>query len=238
MRDYSILELELCETLGLSRRPVAITFRESPPAGVPKFAGVEPSGCSFWQIAAGGMTFYTVPSDHCNCAMGSYTHNFSLTPERAEELERTLSSMTSSGYIKMEEIPSLPHLKVAPKAVIYSPLGDTPVDPDLIVIVARPMQAMILQEAALRAGIGIQLSLFGRPTCLSLPTALAQGMVTSAGCLGNRVYTGLGDDELYVLLPGRFLQRITDEVQLIVQANSTITDYHRARRKSLGPQVK
>jgi uncharacterized protein (DUF169 family) len=236
--DYSILELEMCETLGLSKRPVAVTFRDSPPAGVPKFAGMEPAGCSFWQLAAGGMTFYTVPSDHCNCAMGSYTHNFSLPPEKAEELERTLSALTSSGYIKMEEIPSLPRLKKAPNLVIYSPLGDTPVNPDLIIFVARTMQAMILQEAALRAGIGIQLSLFGRPTCLSLPTALAQGMVTSAGCLGNRVYTGLGDDELYVLLPGRFLQKIADEIQTIVQTNSTITDYHRARRKSLGPQLK
>ena len=236
--DYSILELDLCETLGLSRRPVAITFRDSPPPGVPKFAGQEPSGCSFWQIAAGGVTFYTVPSDHCNCAMGSYTHNYSLTPERAEELQQTLSSLTSSGYIKMEEIPYLPHLKEAPKAVIYSPLGDTPVDPDLVIVIARPMKVMILQEAALRTGIGIQLSLFGRPTCLSLSSALTQGMVTSAGCLGNRVYTGLGDDELYVLLPGRFLQKIADEIQAIVQANSTITDYHRARRKSMGPQLK
>jgi uncharacterized protein (DUF169 family) len=236
--DYSILELELRETLGLSRRPVAMIFRDSIPAGVPKFAGVEPSGCSFWQLAAGGMTFYTVPSDHCNCAMGSYTHNYSLTPERAEELERTLSSLTCSGYVKMEEIPSLPHLKEAPAAVIYSPLGDTPMDPDLTVVVARPMQTMILQEAALRAGIGLQLSLFGRPTCLSLPTALVQGMVASAGCLGNRVYAGLGDDELYVLLPGRFLQKIADEIQGIVEANSTMMDYHRARRKTLEPQAK
>ena len=236
--DYSILELELCETLGLSRRPVAMMFRDSIPPGVPKFAGVEPSGCSFWQIAAGGMTFYTVPRDHCNCAMGSYTHNYSLTPERAEELERTLSTLTGSGYVKMEEIPSLPRLKKAPTVVIYSPLGDTPMDPDLIVFVARPMQTMILQEAALRSGIGIQLSLFGRPTCLSLPTALTQGMVTSAGCLGNRVYAGLGDDELYVLLPGRFLQKIADEIQTIVEANSKMMDYHRARRKSIDPQAK
>jgi len=233
MMDYSILELELCETLGLSKRPVAVTFGESAPPGVPKFAGVEPSGCSFWQLAAGGMTFYTVPSDHCNCAMGSYTHNFSIAPERAGELEKVLSSLTSSGYIKMEEIPSIPRLKQMPKAVIYSPLGDTPTDPDLVIFVARPMQVMILQEAAMRAGIALQLSLFGRPTCMSLPAALNQGMVTSAGCLGNRVYTGLGEDELYVLVPGRVLQRIADEVQAIAESNSKLTEYHRGRRKSL-----
>lgn len=235
--DYSILELELCETLGLSRRPVAMIFRDSIPAGVPKFAGEEPSGCSFWQIAAGGVTFYTVPGDHCNCAMGSYAHNYSLAPEHAKELESKLSSLSSSGYVKMEEIPSLPHLKKAPAAVIYSPLGDTPMDPDLIVFVARPMQTMMLQEAALHAGIGVQISLFGRPTCISLPAALAQCMVTSAGCIGNRVYTGLGDDELYVLVPGRFLQKIADEIQVIAEANSTVMDYHRARRKSLDPQA-
>jgi uncharacterized protein (DUF169 family) len=232
MMDYSILELELCATLDLSKRPVAVTFRNSPPAGVPKFAGAEPSSCSFWKIAAGGITFYTIPGDHCNCAMGSYVHNFPLTPERTEDLERALSLMTGSGYIKMEEIPSLPRLSQAPKAVIYSPLGDTPTDPDLVVFVARPMQVLFLQEAAMRVGIGLQLSIFGRPTCMTLPTVLNQGMATSAGCLGNRVYTDLGDDELYVLVPGRALQKIADEIQTIAESNKRITDYHRGRRKS------
>jgi uncharacterized protein (DUF169 family) len=231
--DYSILEFRLCEALGLSRRPVAVTFRDNPPPGVPKFAGAEPSGCSFWQLAAGGMTFFTVPADHCNCAVGSYTHNFSVSPERAEELAQAFSRITSSGYIKMEEIPSIPRLKEAPNAVIYSPLGDTPIDPDLVIFVARPMQALILQEAALRTGIGLQISLFGRPTCMSLPAVLTQGMVTSAGCLGNRVYTDLGEDELYVLVPGRVLQKIADAVQGIAESNSKITEYHRERRKSL-----
>jgi uncharacterized protein (DUF169 family) len=231
--DYSILELELCETLGLSRRPIAVAFRESPPIGVPKFAGEEPSGCSFWQLAAGGMTFYTVPDDHCNCAMGSYTHNFSLTPERAAEFEQKLSLMASSGYIKMDEIPSIPRLKQTPNAVVYSPLGDTPTEPDLVIFVARPMQVMILQEAAMRVGIGLQLSLLGRPTCLSLPMAMTQGLVTSGGCLGNRVYTGLAEDELYVLVPGRVLQKIADEIHAITESNSKITEYHQRRRKTI-----
>ena len=64
MTDYRIIEQRLSRALGLQRRPVAVTFRETPPAGVPKFTGTEPSGCSFWRIAAGGRTFYTVPSDH------------------------------------------------------------------------------------------------------------------------------------------------------------------------------
>ena len=78
MTDYRSIEDQLRDTFSLRRRPVAVTFRESPPAGVAKFTGTEPSGCSFWRVAAGGRTFYTVPSDHYNCAIGSHTHNIPL----------------------------------------------------------------------------------------------------------------------------------------------------------------
>lgn len=237
MLDYSAIEVSLCEILDLPRRPVAVTFREKPPAGVPKFAGEEPSGCSFWQLASGGMTFYTVPRDHCNCAIGCYTHKFPLPAERAEELERAFSQLTSSGYINMEEISSIPRMKKAPKAIVYSPLGNTPTNPDLVIFITRPMQAMVFQEAALRLGIGLQHSALGRPTCMSLPTALGQEMVTSAGCLGNRVYTGLDEDELYVLIPGKILGRIAASVDGIAEVNSKITEYHRERRRSLGTPI-
>ena len=46
MMDYRNLEQCLSDALHLLRRPVAMTFRETPPAGVLQFTGVEPSGCS------------------------------------------------------------------------------------------------------------------------------------------------------------------------------------------------
>jgi len=61
MPDYRRLEQQFSETLGLERRPVAVKFQKTPPAGVPNFTGTEPSGCSFWRLAASGRTFYTVP---------------------------------------------------------------------------------------------------------------------------------------------------------------------------------
>jgi len=54
MTDYQNLEQRLSDALHLQRRPVAILFRETPPAGVAQFTGVEPSGCSFWRLAAEG----------------------------------------------------------------------------------------------------------------------------------------------------------------------------------------
>jgi uncharacterized protein (DUF169 family) len=68
---------------------------------------------------------------------------------------------------------------------------------------------------------------------MSLPVALTkQDLITSAGCIGSRVYTDLGDDELYLIVPGRVLQKITDAVQLIAGANVKMIEYHRQQRKA------
>lgn len=236
MTDYRGMEQLLSETLGLPRRPVAVTFREAPPVGVVKFTGTEPSGCSFWRIAAQGRTFYTVPTDHYNCAIGSHTHNIPLAPERAQELEQTISFMTGIGYIRMEEVPGIPRLPQTPGVIIYAPLGDTPLDPDVVLFSGRPGRLMLLQEAALRAGVGVQAPLLGRPTCIALPAALAHGVVTSTGCIGNRVYTDLGEDELYVAVPGRDLAKVADEAQTIAIANAKLSEYHRGRREALATE--
>ena len=85
----------------------------------------------------------------------------------------------------------------------------------------------------MRAGAASRLPLLGRPTCMALPAAMTQGSVMSTGCIGNRVYTDLGDDELYVAVPGRDLQRLAAEVDTIAEANARLTDYHRGRRQAL-----
>src|SRR5262245_1562110 len=98
MNDFAAIEKHLTTTLALTRRPVAIAFRESPPDGVAPLTGTQPSSCSFWRLAASGRVFYTVPSDHYNCPVGSYTHNIPLPTEREPELMNTLSLMANIGY--------------------------------------------------------------------------------------------------------------------------------------------
>ena len=233
MSDYGTIEQRLRESFVLRRRPVAVAFRRSPPPGVEKFSGTEPSGCSFWRVAAAGRSFYTVPSDHFNCAIGSYTHNISLPPDRAQELDQTLGFMVGLGYVKMEEVPGIPRLGATPGAVVYAPLGDTPVDPDVVLVAGRPAQLMRLMESAVRAGLRSQVPFVGRPTCMALPAALAQGALTSTGCVGNRVYTDLGEDELYVAIPGRAIAGVADEAVTIATANARLADYHQGRRKEI-----
>lgn len=236
MKDYHIMELRLSEVLGLQRRPVAVAYRETPPMGVLKFTGTEPSGCSFWRIAAAGRAFYTVPNDHYNCPIGSYTHNLPLPPHRAHELDQTLSFMAGVGYIKMEDVPGISRLPQPPGVVIYAPLGDTPVEPDVVVFSGRPGRVMLLQEAAVRAGVDAKVPLLGRPTCMALPAALAHGVVASTGCIGNRIYTDVGEDELYVVVPWKEMARIAEAAQTIAAANAELSEYHRARRQALATE--
>ncbi len=236
MIDYRSLEQRLTQRLDLPHRPVAVTFRDAAPPGVPRFTGSEPSGCSFWRLARHGRAFYTVPADHHNCAIGAYTHNMPMPPDRAQELEQTLGFMTGIGYVRMEEVGGIPRLPRTPGVVVYAPLGDTPVDPDLVLFAGRPGRVMLLQEAALRAGVGASLPLLARPTCMALPAALAAGAVASTACIGNRVYTDVGEDELYVVLPGKDLSRVAEEIGTITEANSTLAQYHRERRRTLATE--
>ncbi|HUP03117.1 MAG TPA: DUF169 domain-containing protein [Bryobacteraceae bacterium] len=232
MPDYQAIEKKLVEALGGERRPVAITFTETPPQGVEKFAGAEPAACGFWRIAGGGRSFHASAADHLNCPIGAYTHN-ALPAERMPELEQALTLMSGLGYIRMEEVPGVFHMPNAAKTVVYTPLGETPVAPDAVLAAGRPGRVMLLAEAAARAGAMSGLPLLGRPTCMAIPAAIAGGAVTSSGCIGNRVYTGIGDDELYVVLRGSDLEKIAAELDTILSANRTLEQYHADRKQTL-----
>ena len=55
---------------------------------------------------------------------------------------------------------------------------------------------------------------------------MAHGTVMSGGCIGNRVYTALGDDELYLMIPGARLADIVRELGVMSKANDTLREYH------------
>jgi uncharacterized protein (DUF169 family) len=232
MINYARIEHQITEALGLTRRPVAVAFLDGRPAGVEPFTGTLPSGCSFWSLAAEGRTFATSPADHYNCPIGSYTHNIPLPPAREPELAQTLSLMADIGYIRMEEVAGIPRVAATPATIVYAPLADTPIAPDVVVVSGPPGRLMLLHEAATRSGLATQ-PLFGRPTCMAIPAAMGNAVVSSMGCIGNRVYTGLPESEMYTTVAGGQIERVADQLATITSANAALTDYHTQRRASL-----
>ena len=227
------LESKFSNVIAAGKLPVAVTFLDAPPSVIPKFDGSEPSGCSFWRLAAAGRTFYTVPENHFNCAVGAYTHNIPLSPDREKETEQTLKMMFDLGYVQPEEVPQIPRLPKPPQAILYSPLGEAASVPDVVLFATKPAGAMLLNEAANRAGVGVGVPALGRPTCMALPATLQHGAITSFGCIGNRVYTGLGEDELYFLVRGSDLPRVADALATIINANAALHAYAKDRRSQL-----
>ena len=231
--NWKELENLINAAVTLPRRPVAVSFLDSIPTNVEKFQGTEPSGCSYWRLAAEGRVFYTVPENHFNCAVGAYTHNITLSPEREKETQQTLKMMFELNYVKPEEVAMIPRLAKTPVAIAYAPLGDAPLAPDVVLISCKPSAAMLLNEAANRAGVSSGAPALGRPTCMALPASLQHGAILSLGCIGNRVYTGLNEDEMYVVFRGGDVANVAAALAAIISANAALREYAADRRQHL-----
>jgi uncharacterized protein (DUF169 family) len=68
---------------------------------------------------------------------------------------------------------------------------------------------------------------------MALPASLQHGAILSLGCIGNRVYTGLGEDEMYLVFRGRDLANIADALDTIISANVALHAYAPVQRKHL-----
>jgi uncharacterized protein (DUF169 family) len=221
---------QLQDLLGLKSPPITVTFRPTAPAGVPRVASAGPSSCSYWTLAAEGQTFYTEASEHYHCPIGAYTHGVDLPPAQVQELQGVVGTMSTLGYIRSEEVPNIPRREERFGVAVYAPLDDAPAEADVVLVHGNARQMMLLEEAAQAAGVGSNSALMGRPTCAALPAAIRSGRgVASLGCIGNRVYTQLPDDELYYALPGKHLAAVVDKLAGIVNANRELEKYHRAR---------
>jgi uncharacterized protein (DUF169 family) len=220
----------LQELLGLQRSPVAVAFQSSAPDGMPRIDQSAVSGCTYWKLAAEGRTFYTEAADHYGCPVGSHTHGIDLPEQTAKELERLVGTMVELQYIAMEEVPGIPQLEGSFGVAIYSPLADATFKPDAVLVSGNAKQMMLLAEAAHAAGVSCETSMVGRPTCAAIPAVMQSGRTaTNLGCIGNRVYTELDDDDLYFILSGSQIDAVTDKLATIVHANNELEVFHRGR---------
>ena len=220
----------LNDLLDLPRQPVAVKFQETAPADMPRVSRTAVAGCTYWKVAAEGQSFYTEASDHYGCPIGSHTHGVDLPEQTAKELEGMVGTMVELEYIAMEEVPQIPQVQGEFGVAVYAPLSDANFEPDAILVTGNAKQIMLLAEAARGVGIASDTSMVGRPTCAAIPEVMQSGRTaTNLGCIGNRVYTELGDDELYFVIAGSQLARIVDKLQIIVNANTELNTFHRGR---------
>jgi uncharacterized protein (DUF169 family) len=223
----------LTDCLRLAQAPVAVCFADSLPPGVRPFQGRVPAGCRFWQEAAQSV-FATVARDHDLCSLGTYTHNLETTPAHETDRRDALKAFADLGYVRDEDLPFIPVLNHRPRYVVYGPLAQIPLAPDVVLLAVASDQQLILSEAAQQMEGGLPPAM-GRPACAVVPQAANSGRTAlSLGCCGARAYLDvLTPDVALFAVPGKHLLAFSDRVAALARANTMLTTFHQIRRKEV-----
>ncbi len=174
MNENAVLAGSLISSLELTLPPVAVTFADVAPADVPSYNGIVPAGCVFWQQAA-TRTFVTSAKDHALCSIGTHTHHLAQpVPSHQADLAESLAAMSALDYVRAEEVAAIPVVERDVRYVVYGPLADCRLCPDVVLLFAHARQGLVLSEAIARVDQGVPPAL-GRPACAVVPQALNHG---------------------------------------------------------------
>jgi uncharacterized protein (DUF169 family) len=192
-----------------------------------------PAGCRFWQEAAAGV-FATQVQQHDLCSIGIYTHNLEMTPGTETDLGDALKVFGDLGYVRPEDIPLIPVLKQKARVIVYGPLAEVPLPPDVVLLFVKADQTLILSEASQQMENGLPPAM-GRPACAVVPQAFNTGRTAlSLGCCGARAYLDvLTPDVALYAIPGAKIQEFTDRVAALAKANGVLTQFHALRRAAV-----
>jgi uncharacterized protein (DUF169 family) len=227
--SWKNLANELTRALGLQHAPLAITFTNDAPPDTPFFegdvpapsgdgrTGKVPAGCVFW-IKAADKTFTTVPTDHFNCSVGSVTHGLKkLGDVLANE---DVQGILEAEWVTPEEAMQLPVVANPHDYVVYGPLADTPVDPDVVLLRINAFQGMVMLDAF--NGMDI----VGKPQCHIIPLAKEQNKIAmSTGCMLSRIRTGMSPNEMTCTIPAQRLTEVVNKLEARRKANAAVGAY-------------
>jgi uncharacterized protein (DUF169 family) len=233
MPSLAELAATLTQQLHLSQPPIAVCLAESVPAGVQAWSGNSPAGCRFWQEAT-SRVFATSPEDHAFCSIGQYTHNLDMSAASSTDLMDALKVFADLTYVREQDLQAIPVLSSKPGYVIYGPLAQIPIDPDVVLLFVRADQTLILSEASQQLENGLPPAM-GRPACAIIPQARNTGRsALSLGCCGARAYLDvLSDDVALYAIPGAAIEAFTARITALSQANEILTKFHKIRRRDI-----
>jgi uncharacterized protein (DUF169 family) len=231
--NFAEIARMLTASLELKQPPIAISFSDSLPAGIPAHTGRAPAGCRFWEDAAAG-AFATTAGDHNRCAIGVYTHNLEPSPEQQTDLMDALKVFADLGYVTQADLPLIPVLKSQRKYVVYYPLARAPLSPDVVMLFVHANQTLVLSEATQQLENQTPPAM-GRPACAVVPQVMNTGRAAlSLGCCGARAYLDVFTDEVAVFaLPGSRLAAYTERIAVLAKANAVLTKFHHVRRQQI-----
>lgn len=226
----------LRSALALTEPPVQISYLEEEPKDIVSYAGIVPSGCTYWAAGTGG-AFYAKIADHYNCEIGAYVLGTKPEGELGSRLIETVGWMEKEGYLEVGEAFSLPRFETAPRFVCYGPLGSMRYKPDAVVMFVEPSAAMLCLESAEKGGAHpFHVPVTGRPACSIIPHILnnKEEVGISFGCSGFRTYVDNAKGKVLFAVRGDGLHDFADRLSRIARANRLVEIRNLERKKEIG----
>lgn len=229
---YREMAEEISSQLELDIPPIGLSFVETIPGGIPVFDRDTPSACSFWRKAE-STVFYAPAEKHFNCPVGSMVMGFDLPEAVRQELKGLVQKMCDANYLSLEEAEKIPSIKKKKSGIVYGPLKDFPMEPDLVLMWLTPRQAMLYSEATgnARWTSSSPATTSGRPACAALPLAWEQGRSTlSLGCMGMRTFTSIPEDKILAVLPGKKIREFLVALRVTLKANQAMQAFYQEQK--------
>jgi uncharacterized protein (DUF169 family) len=232
-QSYAQISEDLTAALNLNQAPVAISFTDDYPNGISRPTRRVAAGCRFWQDAA-TETFATVAEDHYSCAIGVHTHNLEPTQSQQADLMDALKVFGDLDYVRPEDLPQIPVLASRSQYVVYGPLAQTPLPPDVVLFFVNSNQTLVLSEAVQQVEAGNPPAM-GRPACAVVAQVMNTGRAAlSLGCCGARAYLDvLTDDVALFAVPGARIEAYAERVIALSKANQMLFRFHQMRRRDI-----
>lgn len=221
---YETIGKELIELLGLKGSPVAVKLVKNQsdiPAGYGKMTE-KSRHCQFVQNARlKGASGYATTTEHL-CKGGAAVMGIEPSPEivsNGTTYQKLGNFKTVEGAV--ETVRAIPMVDETYYASIYSPLEKADFEPDVVVIVATPRQALRLSQAYLHATGGRFSGDYAgiQSLCADAVVAVKQRGAPNLtlGCNGSRKYSGIAEDEVILGFPPKDLPRMVEALKTFKQ---------------------
>lgn len=214
-RRNSRLSSVIKDKLGLERSPVAIKFfldQNSIPGEISKI-GEDLRHCEMVQRAVSGDTFYATSMEQQACKGGAAAVGLMDLPEPIQtgEMYVSMGKFSSLGAAK-RTVDATPKIDPVMDAIAYAPLESAPFNPEVVLIIGTPLQAMQLSQAILYTMGGRLESNFGGIQSICADTTAGPYTTgnpnVTLGCSGSRQFAKVRPEELIMGLNGENLDSI------------------------------
>ena len=130
-----------------------------------------------------------------------------------------VGALLESGWVTPEAAMAIPVVEQTPEEVVYGPLGESPTDPDVVLLRITGRQLMVIHDAF--PTIRIE----GKPQCHIIAIAMAGEMAASVGCQLSRVRTQMPNAEVTCAIPGSQLEGLLERLAETAKADRAVAQY-------------